>query len=216
MIGAMMAAGALGGVTHCAAMCGPLVLMQGASLSPRQSACGRIAAGVAAPYHVGRLTTYALLGAATGAAGSGLLRMMSAEAKLAAVALAALALLALSVAILGGPAAGSGLGQRFASIGRRLRGGGPLKGLLLGLAFGLVPCGLVYAALAVAAASADPVRGAVLMLSFGIGSLPGLVAIGTVGRSLVDPRLAPKLAPFAIVIAAAQIAFLAVRAWMAA
>jgi sulfite exporter TauE/SafE len=53
-----------------------------------------------------------------------------------------------------------------------------------GLALGLLPCGFLYAALAVAAASADPGFGALAMLALGAGTVPSLIAVGLAGRGL--------------------------------
>ena len=55
---------------------------------------------------------------------------------------------------------------------------------LLGLALGLLPCGFLYAALVVAAASGGGGFGALAMLAFGAGTVPGLVAVGLAGRGL--------------------------------
>ncbi len=47
----------------------------------------------------------------------------------------------------------------------------------LGLALGFIPCGLVYAAGATAAASGSAVQGALLMLTFGLGTIPALIIV---------------------------------------
>ena len=41
---------------------------------------------------------------------------------------------------------------------------------------GLLPCGLVYTMLAVAVAAGGPAQGALLMLGFGLGTLPAMLA----------------------------------------
>jgi sulfite exporter TauE/SafE len=62
-----------------------------------------------------------------------------------------------------------------------------------GMLWGWLPCGMAYAMLAVAAATADPGRAALLMLAFGLGTLPalllatGFAGIGGTGAS--GPRL---------------------------
>ncbi|MGW8182838.1 MAG: sulfite exporter TauE/SafE family protein, partial [Burkholderiales bacterium] len=48
----------------------------------------------------------------------------------------------------------------------------------LGLVWGWLPCGMVYAALVASLATADIRHGALLMLAFGLGTLPNLLAIG--------------------------------------
>jgi sulfite exporter TauE/SafE len=60
--------------------------------------------------------------------------------------------------------------------------------LLLGLCWGLLPCGLVYSVLLTASAAGSPVSGAVVMLAFGIGTLPSML-----GMSLAAPALAAML-----------------------
>ena len=60
----------------------------------------------------------------------------------------------------------------------------PLKALALGLVWGWLPCGLVYAALAWSLVSGDAVQGAALMLAFGLGTLPMLLAMGAAARWL--------------------------------
>ena len=54
----------------------------------------------------------------------------------------------------------------------------------LGAINGLLPCGLVYIAAAGAAATGQPIEGAIHMAAFGAGTLPVLLGIGMAGRSL--------------------------------
>jgi len=60
--------------------------------------------------------------------------------------------------------------------------------LLLGLCWGLLPCGLVYSVLLTASAAGSPVSGALVMLAFGAGTLPSML-----GMSLAAPKLAAML-----------------------
>ena len=48
---------------------------------------------------------------------------------------------------------------------------------VFGLANGLLPCGLVYAALAIPVASGEPLVGALSMVAFGLGTVPALAAM---------------------------------------
>ena len=52
------------------------------------------------------------------------------------------------------------------------------KALGLGLLWGWLPCGLVYSVLPMAAATASPGKGALLMIAFGLGTAPSMVASG--------------------------------------
>lgn len=60
--------------------------------------------------------------------------------------------------------------------------------LLLGLCWGLLPCGLVYSVLLTASAAGSPFGGALVMFAFGIGTLPSML-----GMSLAAPALAAML-----------------------
>jgi hypothetical protein len=60
----------------------------------------------------------------------------------------------------------------------------PLRALVFGALWGFLPCGLVYAALATAASSGSPARGALTMLAFGGGTLPALVLLGSLATGL--------------------------------
>ena len=60
--------------------------------------------------------------------------------------------------------------------------------LLLGLCWGLLPCGLVYSVLLTASAAGSPVSGALVMLAFGVGTFPAML-----GMSLAAPALASLL-----------------------
>lgn len=58
------------------------------------------------------------------------------------------------------------------------------KALLLGALWGWLPCGLVYAALAMAITQPTPVSAASAMLAFGLGTLPAVLAAGVVAQQL--------------------------------
>ena len=58
----------------------------------------------------------------------------------------------------------------------RVTGAG--RGFLFGMLWGWLPCGLVYSALAFAAATAEPLSGALAMAAFGVGTLPAMLAGG--------------------------------------
>lgn len=60
--------------------------------------------------------------------------------------------------------------------------------LLLGLCWGLLPCGLVYSVLLTASAAPTPIAGALVMAAFGVGTLPSMLGI-----SLAAPTLAALL-----------------------
>ncbi|MDR3530690.1 MAG: sulfite exporter TauE/SafE family protein [Rhodopila sp.] len=190
----MFAAGAAGSVVHCGPMCGVFVLGQMSERMarlPTERLCEwqRMGNGLLLPYHLGRLTTYAGLGAL--AAGSAaVLGQVAWLGGLSAVLLVVAALLFLMHALARILPSGSRFDRapRFWSkmIGgftRRIRRGSVFGEYLLGVALGFLPCGFLYAAIAAAAASANPALGAAAMLAFGMGTTPSLMVIGVAGHA---------------------------------
>ena len=181
-----LAAALLAGLTgsvHCAAMCAPLLGIAcgahgHASARSRRLAC-------AAGYHCGRIASYSAAGALVGALGAAGLALrpgaMAQQALLVAMS-AALLLFAAYVAGWGWPVrvlerSGSVIWRRIEPYSRAfLPADTPGRAFALGLAWGWLPCGLVYAALLAALAAADPLHGAMLMAAFGLGTLPSLLA----------------------------------------
>lgn len=66
----------------------------------------------------------------------------------------------------------------------RLRRTGPLNLILTGALWGLVPCGMLYGVLSIALFSGNAMRGGLLMLAFGLGTLPNLMMLGVAGESM--------------------------------
>ncbi|MBI1207386.1 MAG: sulfite exporter TauE/SafE family protein [Azospirillum sp.] len=191
----LFAAGLVGGTSHCAGMCGPFVLAQVATRleavpAARMSEFHRLAGAALVPYHLGRATSYAAIGAVA-ASVTGSLGTLPGLPIVSAVLLALAALFFLMSALNGIgvwlPEFDSALLRRWSDlVGRLAR---PLfvaplgwRGYALGLALGFIPCGLLYGAVAVAAASADPIAGAFGMAAFVAGTVPSLIAVGLAGH----------------------------------
>lgn len=68
--------------------------------------------------------------------------------------------------------------RAIASLARKARG----NQFALGVILGFLPCGFLYAALAVSAASQSPAVGALGMLAFGLGTVPTLMVVGIAGH----------------------------------
>ena len=138
-------------------------------------------------YHAGRLASYAALGAAFGVAGAATLEagvLLPLQRTLYVVANIFLLLLGLSVAV-GLPGitplqrAGAKLfGRLLPLLQPLLRQQGVAGRLTLGVAWGLVPCALVYSVLPLALFGGGAWQGAAVMLAFGAGTLPNLAAAG--------------------------------------
>ncbi len=151
------------GSPHCVGMCGGFAL-----------ACGGRGRD-AIPWHLGRLFTYALLGAVAGGLGAA----VPGPGWVGAVVSTALILwfaAALAGVVPEPKVVLPGLG-RLAS-GLATRTGAPAR-FAFGAANGLLPCGLVYAALSVPVAAGDPLVGALAMVAFGAGTVPALTALVT-------------------------------------
>lgn len=181
---ALFAAGGFGlGVAstlHCAGMCGGIasgLLHFGA---PRSAAEGT---ALAALTHGGRIASYALAGVLVGALGAPVLGWLDRELafRLAQWAGAvALMWIGLSTAGLLPPL--SLLDRALAPLaGVLARAARPLRSrhataLAGGLAWGLMPCAMVYGALFTAMLTGSALGGGSVMMAFGLGTLPGLVA----------------------------------------
>ncbi|MCW9057425.1 MAG: sulfite exporter TauE/SafE family protein [Gammaproteobacteria bacterium] len=183
--------GLLGGV-HCVGMCGGIVgaLALGLPREVRDSA--RMLPYLLA-YNLARIASYTLAGALLGGVGylaahwSGLR-----HAQLGLQVLAALFMIALGLYLAGwwlGLArlerVGGRVWQRIEPLGRRfLPVRTPAQAFLLGLLWGWLPCGLVYSVLVWSISRGDAIEGGMLMLSFGLGTLPTLLLMGMAATRL--------------------------------
>ncbi len=188
---AAFVAGALGGV-HCLTMCGGFVALLSSSGAQPGVIALRPAAQLAwrqLPCNVGRIATYALLGGVAG--GIGAAALSAAEwlpLQRALYVVANVFMLAVGIAIAGRTAeiawmsrAGSVLFARVVPAIRPLMQRDSAAGrMLLGMIWGLVPCGLIYGMLPIALFAGSAPAGAAVMLAFGLGTLPNLVAAGFV------------------------------------
>jgi sulfite exporter TauE/SafE len=186
-LAASAAAGLLSSFGHCLGMCGPLVASFGLSARPGQGVL-RAAAGQL-PYHLGRVTTYGLLGAAMGATGA----FVNVAGRLAGLADAVAVAAGLLMVALGLGAAGvsaalrrleARLSGRLLGAVRPLLDGGAGRLYPLGLLLGVLPCGVSWTIFLGAAASGGPVPGLLVALAFGLGTVPGLLVAGTAGALL--------------------------------
>lgn len=174
-------AGLAGGAGHCVAMCGPIVASLGLAAAP---GTGTLAvAARTLPYHLGRVTTYGLLGAVMGLTGSFVNvagRLAGASDAIAVLAGALMLLFGLGATGVSGPLdrLTAGWTARLTGTARSLLAGGGGSLYPLGLALGLLPCGLSWTALLGAAATGGPVPGLLAALAFGLGTVPGLLAAG--------------------------------------
>ena len=182
-------AGLVGGALHCAGMCGPFVLSQvmadaERTATTRYGEWQRLAGAALVPYHLGRLTSYTALGATAGAVTALFTstRMFGwLSGGLLAVAACLMVLQALGLMRSGGAT----LPPFLATLAGRLSTGQrAATRYALGVVLGLLPCGLLYGALAAAAGTASAADGAAVMAAFALGTAPALLAVGWGGLIL--------------------------------
>lgn len=188
--------GLFGGV-HCAAMCGGLVgVLCGAAPRCQARAVAPDGARRAAyllAYNAGRVGAYVILGLIVGGLGALSSGWLSLEPlRLALRAVAALSMLAVGLHLAGFPSfvralesLGGPLWLRIAPLTKRFV---PLRrawhALVLGSLWGLMPCGLLYGALTLAASAASPFVGAATMAAFGAGTLPVMLTMGAAAETV--------------------------------
>jgi uncharacterized protein len=182
------------GAGHCLGMCGPIVVALPGQFE-------RWHAHVL--YHCGRIMTYTVLGGVLGGIGQGLIHLAGLgpdaglvwisrlQIAMSLVAVVFLTLFGLSrLRILEEPAwMAKATPHKMPGFGTAMKNtlnrGSALWLFAMGLLLGLLPCGLSYAAFARALAAGSLVQGALMTALFGLGTLPGLLLLGTGAAKLL-------------------------------
>lgn len=179
------------GSSHCLGMCGGLSSLLG--VTAERSNRSRLFS-----YNLGRLTSYTVIGALAGLFGEQLLSL-SPQLGFFLRVTAGLLLVAMGLYVSQWWTGLTYLERVGAHLWRHIQ---PLVGrllpikshwqaLLLGSLWGFLPCGLVYSTLSWAVASAQWQQSALLMLAFGIGTLPAMLSMGFAGEKILQ-RLRSK------------------------
>jgi sulfite exporter TauE/SafE len=174
--GIALALGMLGSL-HCAAMCGPLMLaLPVPPGGPARFVVGRII------YQLGRVATYCLLGVVAGLVGksivlAGLQRSLSVGLGVAIL----FGFLISKKVSLSAPAVRL-VARLKAAMAVQLRQRSLRSLTLLGMLNGLLPCGLVYVAMAGAVARGTLLDAMSFMAWFGLGTLPTMLGISLSGK----------------------------------
>lgn len=187
--------GALVSGWHCALMCGGIA----ASLERPNTAVIALKSKRALFYaqlimHLGRLTTYVLLGALAAWSGAYIWQQNLVPIQRPLFALTSIILILMGIRLLRqGPLQsrllGGKLGSTIAIYWVKYAGhfaSGNSNRWFSGMLWGLVPCGLVYSVLPLAFLSGDAFTGAALMLAFGLGTLPNLLLISKFSAALAQ------------------------------
>lgn len=175
------------GFGHCIGMCGPIVVAFSLNLKEKNILVPQLL------YHLGRITTYALLGGVVAAAGSFTMVAANIESFQKGVMIfTGVLIMLMGVAMTGWLPLGKFFGDRPSPGGviskgftKLLKAKSTLIYLPLGLLLGLLPCGPVYTALLGAARTGmeaatilqGVIAGIGLMAAYGIGTIPALFLV---------------------------------------
>lgn len=193
--------GLLGGFSHCIGMCGGFVFTYSVKISEKESAKKLGKWSMVLPhllYNSGRILTYTFLGEIFGFLGGTIGFVMSVRNFQGGLQLFAGIFMLILGLELGGflPATSKDyfpgitgfkklVGNLFNRVNRRNIFG-------LGLVLGFIPCGLVYVAGAKAAETGSIFGGMLIMLSFGLGTLPAMIITG-LASDFLSSRFKSKL-----------------------
>ncbi|MFZ1685408.1 MAG: sulfite exporter TauE/SafE family protein [Candidatus Zixiibacteriota bacterium] len=173
------------GSLHCIGMCGPIALALPKGFNSKTALLvSRIA------YNAGRILTYAILGVACGALGQ-MISMAGFQRWVSIVSGVLILLAIIAPKLLAGRIGPNRviarIVEKFRAVWGRLFAVRSLTGLFgIGALNGLLPCGLVYVALAAAVASGTALQGAGYMALFGAGTFPAMFAISMFGSLMPE------------------------------
>ena len=197
------------GSGHCATMCGPLVLLvnpRAAGLGTHPACRPRRIGGHAALYHGGRASAYVALGALVGLVGGALAHLGFGRvlAVVAGVALVVQAIAATGIVTgrLGAPRVGTAVSRAMGRAATWMRAHRVMGPVVFGALNGLLPCGLLYAALTAAAGFGTLGQSMLFMGAFAVGTTPVLAVVSVAGGSLTSrlPHVVRRATPVALAI----------------
>ncbi|ALE52317.1 hypothetical protein SP60_03195 [Candidatus Thioglobus autotrophicus] len=184
--------GLLGGV-HCLGMCGGVVAMLTAGLDPQVRSNPSKVALFHLNYNLGRILSYILMGVVFGLLGAVLAQTLQMSSFDKALRIFSGVLMIMVGLYIGGWSSGIQLLEKFGAkfwallqpLTKRFL---PVKDLksafFTGLLWGGIPCGLVYGALSFAIVSGSATQGGLIMLAFGLGTLPSLLLMASLSNQL--------------------------------
>jgi len=189
------------GSFHCAGMCGPIAI----ALPLHGNTAGQKIFG-GALYNLGRSATYGIMGAIFGLLGQGI-SMLGFQQKISVIMGALMIVAVLFPKLFKNQ---HKLNKNWnASVGKLKKAIGKLFSIrtysslfFIGMLNGLLPCGLVYMAIAGAIGTGNAVQGALYMILFGLGTIPMLLFISLAGNamSLTLRKRINKLIPVLVIV----------------
>ncbi|WP_144207853.1 sulfite exporter TauE/SafE family protein [Shewanella donghaensis] len=181
------------GAAHCFGMCGGLVGAFATNLP--SSSSNRLANQLSflLSYNLGRIASYTIAGGLAGASTAALGYMFDVDSYLIGLRIFAgvmmiatgLYIAQLWFGIVHIEKIGKILWRYLKPVANKLL---PIKykyqAVLAGMVWGWLPCGLVYSTLTWSVATGDMLNGALIMLAFGLGTLPALLSAGLAAKKL--------------------------------
>lgn len=175
------------GTVHCIGMCGGIIGALSLSLPQTIRAHRPRLLLFVTTYNIGRVLSYTLAGLIAGTIGAELFSAMGLSQGHKVLQIIGISMMIAIGLYLAGwlpqlaliEKIGAPLWKRLEPVARRLMPVDTLpKALFYGTLWGWLPCGLVYYVLVWALTSGGAIEGASMMLAFGAGTLPGLIATG--------------------------------------
>jgi sulfite exporter TauE/SafE len=179
------------GSLHCVGMCGPIAV---ALPLGKRSFADRAFGGLL--YNLGRTITYGAMGAVFGFLGKGI--ELAGFQQWASILLGVVMIMSVFFPYFfkgqfNPDKLGQGITLKLIGKLRKMFGNHSKKNLLIiGLLNGLLPCGLVYVAIAGAINTNDVLTGVLFMIAFGLGTIPLLLAVSLAG-DFIGSALKKKL-----------------------
>jgi sulfite exporter TauE/SafE len=171
------------GSLHCVGMCGPIAIMVPGDGNKFWSS--------SLLYHLGKIMSYATVGAIIGVIGQGIAFAGMQSWLSIAMGLGMLAVVLLSIPV-EAQVIKLPLAKRFyqyisSRLNYQLKQNPSRTGLSIGFLNGFIPCGLVYLAVAGAITMKSWWEGALFMILFGLGTMPALIATAYFSRRITGP-----------------------------
>jgi sulfite exporter TauE/SafE len=185
------------GSTHCLGMCSGIVAALNMGIADDLGKRPVSLLSYQLAYNAGRICSYVLVGLLAGTLGAGLAQL--GVSPVAGKLFAAAFMIALGLYLANwwrGLAVlerlGAHLWRHIQPLAQRLFPiQSPFHAFLLGGLWGWLPCGLVYAVVAWSLTTSNTIDGAILMLGFGLGTLPAMLLAGKVFSYLATWVKAP-------------------------
>jgi sulfite exporter TauE/SafE len=187
------------GSTHCLGMCGGIVAALNMGIADDLSKRPVSLLGYQLAYNAGRICSYVLVGFLAGTLGASLAELGVSPVVGKLVAAAFMIALGLYLAnwwrgLVVLERLGSHLWRHIQPLAQRLFPiQSPFQAFLLGGLWGWLPCGLVYAVVAWSLTTSNSIDGAMLMLGFGLGTLPAMLLAGNTFSYLKEWVKAPVI-----------------------